>query len=1127
MYKLYPKIFVQRPSCINKLLLIMKLTTLFLIMAIMQVNAIALAQKVTLSEKNTPIKKVLDKIRAQTNYDFVFSDDVLKDINTVTVNVKNADLSTALNVIFYDKPLEYSIEDNAVVISKKTVFFPSNRVAQLQSVVNGKVVDEQGRPLPGASVKVIELNRSLTTNPEGQFSVNVESGTYTFEVNFIGYVKQSRQVKVTGSQRLDLTFSMIEAKDALNEVLVVGYGKSTKRSLTNSVSRLDAANVAQRNVSSANQLMQGQIAGVNLTVSNGTPGGASRVSIRGISSINGDNEPLYVIDGIPLSKDLANYNFSGEYRQDPLSLINPSDIETIDVLKDAAAAAIYGSRATNGVILITTKQGKSGKSRIAVSQLSGIQTMPKKLNLLNPQEYIALQTEATNTFNNDMNYRPGQTGFVDIKTVLGAVPADPYDVNWQELIINTPATSNQTDFSFSGGNEATSHFTSAGYQYQEGLIQKSSLKRYSLRSNIDFKPNSTFNFGLRVAGNFTKSTSIPNGDQGTALFQRNLEQRPYDRPYLADGSFAVGGKDILRHNGVLILAKDHTFDDNYQGLANLYANIKFLKYFTYHSAYNAEIRQGRGFRHQNINHPYNVRGYINDVRNSRYSATIDNTLNFKKTWSNGLDIDLLAGHSFFNNRYDFTQATGTEFPSDDFKSISSATIRTSTGDELEYAIESYFSRMTLSYKDRYFLYGSARRDGSSKFRKDNRYATFPSISGAWAFTNESFFEKPNWLEFGKVRVSWGKNGNQDGIGEYAYLPLASGGHNYNLQTGLSVTALGNTDLKWETATQTDFGLDLTFFKGRLTFMYDYFVKKTEDLLYAVPVYQTSGFTTRIANIGSMENRGHEFTFSSVNIDKKLKWSTNFNISFIRNKVVSLVGNSPITVGGWNAIVPGQPLGTFYGYKQLGIYQNLSEIPTQLQAAGVRPGDIKFEDLDNNNIINSGDLQVIGSSQADFSGGLTNTFKYGGFDLSILNTFSVGNEIAAGWRTGLDHMGASNYGMLKDNYEKRWTGPGTSNTVPRATKGGNNIRNSTYYLEDGSFFRIKNITLGYTLPSNLMKQLGVSQARIFTSVNNLLTITKYSGYDPEASMGLDARSFGIDNLVTPQPRSFMLGLNVNF
>lgn len=998
----------------------------------------------------------------------------------------------------------------------------------LSGKVKGTVTEDQTTdPLVGVTITIKGQTRVIQTDSSGQFELELAEGSYELSARYIGYSTEVLTVKVTGGKTTALKFNLKPSSSSLNDVMIIGYGKNTKKELTTAISRVNVKDIAPRNVSAANQLIQGQVAGVNLSIANGTPGSASRVSIRGISSINGDNEPLYVIDGIPLSKDLASYNYSGEYRQDPLSLINPSDIESIDILKDAAASAIYGSRATNGVIIITTKQGKSGAPRITVSQLSGLQTMPKKLNLLNPQEYIAMQTAATNTFNADMGYTAGQTGYIDLASVLGKVPENPVDINWQDLIINDPAATHQTDFSFSGGNDKTTHYTSGGYQYQEGLIKQSSLKRYSLRNNIEFKPNQTFTLGLRLAGNYTQSTSIPNGDQGTALFQRSLEQRPYDSPYLANGDFAVGGKDILRHNALIILEKDETTDKNLQGLVNLYGDINFLKHFTWHSGYNAEVRMGTGHRRQKLTHPYNSKGYVNDIRSNRYSSTLDNTLNYKNSW-NGLEVDVMAGHSFYRNKYNFNQATGTEFPSDDFKHITSATIKVSNGDATEYSIESYLSRISLNYKGTYFLSASARRDGSSKFSKENRFATSPSLSAGWVLTNEKFLKETDWLEFAKLRVSWGKTGNQDGIGNFTYLPLASGGYNYNLQTGLSVTSLGNSALKWETATQTNFGLDLSFLRGRLELTYDYFIKETNDLLYNLPVLRTSGFTTITSNIGSMENRGHEITLNSVNVDHSgFRWSTNFNIALIRNKVLSLLGNDPIAVGGWNAIIPGEALGVFYGYQQLGIYQDMSEIPQALQVVGVRPGDIKYADLDNNDIINASDRMKIGSSQADFTGGLTNNFKVGNFDLSIFNTFSVGNDIAAGWRTGLDHLGASSYGAFKDNYDNRWTAPGTSNTIPRVTKSTHNIKNSSYFIEDASFFRLKNITLGYQLPQNLTKKLKVSGIRVFTSVSNIFTFTNYSGYDPEASMGLDARSYGVDNLVTPQPRSFMMGLNVNF
>src|SRR5690606_38395817 len=389
---------------------------------------------------------------------------------------------------------------------------------------------------------------------------------------------------------------------------------------------------------------------------------------------------------------------------------------------------------------------------------------------------------------------------------------------------------------------------------------------------------------------------------GTALFQRSLEQRPYDRPLLADGSYAVGGKDILRHNALIILEQDHTEDKNFQGLVNVYANVHFLKYLTFRTSYNTELRLGNGHRRQGFEHPYNPKGYVNDIRNYRYSGTFDNTLTFKNTW-NDLDVEVMAGHSYYEDTYNFNQATGTEFPSDDFKHTTSATIQVGDEDASMYSMESYIGRLVLGYKNRYLLSASARYDGSSKFAEDNRYATFPAVSLGWVFTEESVVQYPEWLYYGKLGLSGGKTGNQDGIGNYDYFPLAAGGYNYNSLTGLSVTNIGNEELMWETSEQMNVGIDLSFLNGRLSFTYDYFDKTSDNLLYDVPVLSTSGFSSRTSNIGSMENKGHEFSLNSKNINRDgFTWNTNFNVSFVRNRVTSLLGEAPIVVGGWNAII---------------------------------------------------------------------------------------------------------------------------------------------------------------------------------------------------------------------------------
>lgn len=1010
------------------------------------------------------------------------------------------------------------------------------KAQEIENTVKGVVLSANGKPVSNVMIDVADASGQstsnfITTDEKGNFvltNLNAnETYNFVFEhFDFETYYIDNFQLGTKEKNSLVIRLNEVAQ---LEETVIIGYGDSKRKNLTTSISKLNTDDVSSRNVTSAQQVLQGQVAGVNLSVSNGTPGGKSRVSIRGVSSINGDNEPLYVIDGIILSKSDASYNFSGEFVQDPLSMINSADIESIDVLKDAAATAIYGSRGANGVIIINTKKGRKGKTAFQFSQLSGIQTMPQKLDLLNSQQYIALQNEAVTNYNQDFGYTQGMPGFIDINKVLGVVPDPLRDIYWQDLIIRSAAHSTQTDFSASGGNDNLRYFNSIGYSEQEGMIKKSSLRRYSVRSNVEYTPNDKINLGFNISGSFTKSTSVPNGNQGTALFQRSLEQRPYDSPYLADGSFAVGGKDILRHNGVLILERDHTFDKNYQALVNVYGSYNFLKNLSFNTSYNSELRMGHGHRRQEIGHPYNGgRGWINDSRGTRYGQTIDNTLSYNNSFADVFDVNAMVGHSFFREDYSFNSVTGSQFPSNEFQHINAATIVTGNEGFSEYAIESYFGRLNLGYKDKYLVSGSLRYDGSSKFNKKNRFSYFPSASVAWVVSEENFMENLGFINFFKFRGSWGKTGNQDGIGNYAYFPLAEGGFNYDGSTGLSVTSMGNQDLKWEIITQTNFGVDLSLFKNRINLTYDYFIKESDDLLYNVPVLQTSGFSNMTKNIGTMENRGHEFSLESKNIIRdNFSWSTLFNISFIDNKVISLLGEEEIVVGGWNAIIEGQPLGVFFGFQHDGLYQNDSEVPQNLYNQGVRAGDIRFADLNGDGQINSSDRTVIGSPYADYFGGITNNFKIHNFDISLFATFSVGNEIASAWRTGLDHLGGTDYNNLLESFEDRWTGPGTSNWTPRATKGSWNMKNSSYYIEDGSYFRIKNLTIGYSFPDSFLGQSFLDNVRIFASINNIATFTKYSGYDPEASSGTNANSFGIDNLVTPQPRSFLLGINLKF
>lgn len=1028
---------------------------------------------------------------------------LIKVYSRIMIKIKLSNLFTCFILIFFIFPVGISAQNSSLA---------------------GTVKDMEGNPLIGVNVVEKNTTNGTVTDVNGNFSISVP-GNATLIFTYIGFA--SHEELLNGRNFIEVVLS--EDAELLDEVVVIGYGESSKRNLSTAIANLKATDVSARNVSSATQMLQGQLPGVNVMLSNGLPGSRSNINIRGISSINGDNQPLYVVDGIQLSKASGTTHNTGEYVQDPLSMINPADIESIDVLKDAAASAIYGSRATNGVVIINTKKGKNSKPRVTLSQLTGFQKLPRKLDLLTSDEYIALQKEAVENYNTGLNLVKGNKGYIDINKVLGKVPADYYDVNWQDLILNDNALSTQTDLSFVGGNQNVKAFASVGYFNQEGLLKQTGLKRYSIRSNVDYDVNRFMAFGLRLNGNYTKASQQPNGNQGTALFQRSLEQRPYDRVYKEDGSYMIGGKDILRHNGVQVLNSESNVDDNYQLLLSFFGDVKFLKYFTFRSTLNSELRHGFGFRHLTMTHPYAFgKGATYELNSNRFMYNLENTLSYSDRFYDKLNIDVLLGQSFLNESYKYLSTNGTLFPSDDFVHISDATDIVADGNKTQYALSSIFGRFQLNYDNKYYLSGSVRRDGSSRFSKDNRYDVFPAVSAAWTFSKEDAFRFNDKFSFGKLRLSWGKTGNQEGIGNFSYLPLASGGYNYDNNSGLAITSPGNEKLKWETSSQFNVGLDLGFLSDRLFIKYDFFNKKTNDLLYNIPLLSTSGFTSKTENIGSMRNIGHELSIDTKNIQRDdFRWNTSFNISFINNKVTELIDEKPISVSGYNALIVGEPIGVFYAYKQEGIFQNKEEIPEKMYNQGVRPGDMKFKDVDGNDIINSSDLVVLGSPQPKFFGGLTNKFYYKDFDLSIFMNYAYGNKIAAVWRGGLDAMGANDYNAVSMNYDKRWTGPGTSNLVPRATKSGYNTKASTYYLEDGSFLKLKNITLGYNFDQHLLKRTGINSLRLYASVSDLLKFTKYSGYDPEASSSNDAKVAGQDNLVTPKPISFLFGINLNF
>ena len=989
--------------------------------------------------------------------------------------------------------------------------------------VNGTIVDKDGNPLIGVTIFEKGTDNGCITDFNGQYQLSLSNRDAVIVISYVGYKTQ----ELKGDQLVE-KIVLEEDAVALDELVVVGYAVQKKKELTGSTSSLKASDKKLSVTTSLDQMMQGNLSGVNITNASGMPGGAVRVSIRGVGSINGSNEPLFVIDGIPVSNSDnsgVNGRFGGSV-QNPLSMLNPNDIESIDVLKDAAATAIYGSRATN-VVMVTTKRGKKGqRTTVNLSASYGLQSLPKEIEMADSDLYLTVRNEAVNNYNTQNNLKPGDNLYKTLE--VNPRPGQP-DTDWIDLITHDQAAVQNYEVSVSSGSEKTRFYSSLGYFDQEGIILTNRFRRYSLRTNVDHDISNAFQTGVSIALSKTINNRVPNDNVGNGIFTRSIEQRPFDVPFKEDGRYMIGGVDIPRHNGIQVLNEQKSKNEWYRVLANAYLTIKLLEGLEYKLSLSGDIRYSNDYLKLTKDHPYgSPKGEITDYRSMMQNYLIDNTLTYTKQIKD-FNFTALGGYSMQEINTDASSIVGKDFPSSQFDYINAAgRINSASTTGGKNRLISTFFRLNMGYADRYLFTFSIRADGSSKFADGNQWGTFPSVSGAWRISNESFFPKDGIISDLKLRASWGMTGNQEGIGNYDSRSLANGGHNYNGQDGIAITTLANPDLKWEKSDQTNIGLDLSLFNDRVTVGMDYFIKNTKDLLYDRPLHTTTGFSSITQNIGSMRNTGFEFNVESHNImNDRFSWDTQFNISTIKNKLTSLIDEKPIPVGN-HVLQVGQPIGSFYMYKMDGIYQDNQEVPEKLYAKGVRAGDIKYADKDNDGDLTPADKEIVGKPLPDFFGGLTNRFRYGNFDLTIFNTFSVGNDVYATGMGGIDAVGHNNYGMRKDIAANRWTGPGTNNSIPRAMISTHNTQASTYLLHDGSYFKFKDVTLGYTLPSNLTQKLNISNMRVYLSAQNLWTISSYPGYDPEVSYSVNnSKTMGEDAMTVPQLRTFVCGFNLTF
>lgn len=956
--------------------------------------------------------------------------------------------------------------------------------------INGKITDEKGETIIGASVSVRGASIGTVTDINGQFSLNVPVDA-TLVISYVGYLTQ--QIRINNQSFLDIT--LVEDLQNLEEVIVIGYGTAKKHDITTAITTVSLKDINERPLTSVAEALQGKAAGVQVVQPNGSPGSGMTVRIRGNSSINASNDPLYVVDGTPLTD---------------INHLSPNDIASMQILKDASSAAIYGSRAANGVVLITTKRGNAQDSRIAFNSYIGVSKIAKKIEALNTEQYKDYLKEIG----------------------MSSVPDDVTNyTNWFDETFRTGLNQNY-QLSFSGGKKDLTYYLSGAYTDDEGIVPNSSFNRFTLRSNVENQIRSWLKIGANLSYSQTKEKTIPNntGSNRAGVILAVINAAPYlniwdpENPGQYDNN-AYG----TRIEPPLAYTSRFTTNRNGRLLGDVNAEISFTKNLKFRTSASMEgnVYNGTSFLDPKLTEWGRTQhGEGSDTRTTSQNLQFENILTYDNVFGKH-SLNLMAGTTTNDSKWTTSNISGQDYINSDIKTLNAANIISQNSGTAKYhwRILSYLARASYNYDSRYLLTVNFRADGSSKLAPDHKWGYFPSASGAWRISSENFMENIDIIDDLKLRAGWGQTGNQSGISEYAYLQQ----YKISKQTPtpenpfpgitLQKSNIKNRELTWETTTQTNIGVDLTMFNGRLVFNADYYYKYTRDMLMNVPLPSTAAVSNILRNEGEMSNRGFEFNISSINMNKALFWSTDFNISFNKNKLEKLALNKIYYFGYVETLrdnilrlEEGESLGRFYGLK----YKHVDP----------QTGDPVYEDLDGNGQITLDDRTYIGDANPKFIYGLTNTFSYKGFNLNVFLQGSYGNDIFNASR-------ADTEGMYDDKNQSvrildRWKTPGQITDIPRATGDQSTLKVSSYYVENGSYLRLKSLTFSYDIAPAGLKRFGIGKIQPYFTAHNLFTITGYKGFDPELNFeGNSSTVQGVDWGTYPNVKTFVFGLNIDF
>lgn len=1016
---------------------------------------------------------------------------------------------------------------------------PGITIAQTSKKITGKVTAESGEVLAGVTVQVKGTTNITTTTNDGTFTITLQGNESVLTFSYVGYVNQEVNVK----SKTTVNVVMVADKNELSQVVVIGYGTVKKSDLTGSVVSVKADDLKAVPVTSFDQALQGRAAGVQVTQLSGKPGAETSIRIRGTTSINAGNEPLYVIDGMLISSDGSDQSTGGTLgpRIGPLAAINPNDIESIEILKDASATAIYGSRGANGVVIITTKRGRAGKGTVTLDSYYGQQQIANKIEVLDAHQFGDFVNEAKLNAN---------------QTPIYVNPKNLETTDWQDAIFRKAPMANY-QLTFSGGDEKTKYSITGAYFAQDGIIKSSNFKRYSFRSNLDREVSKRLTVGTSVTyarvtsnGVLTNAgTIVPGVVTDALLFNPIL---PIYDSTVVGGYTYENDRGKLLGNPVAEVDKYNSYTTSSRFFGNVYARYKLFEGLEFKTSFGADAFSNK----ESSYGPY----YLKRAQASKGEAVLgtvqgltwlnENTLTYNKQFKNEHSLNAVAGFTLqqFQNESLFVYAF--DFPDDrtGYHDISAAlNPQKPFNSESKWSLVSFFGRVNYTIKDKYLFTVTGRSDGSSKFAEGNKYGFFPSGAFAWRVSKENFMKNVTAISDLKFRVSYGVVGNQ-AIPPYQSLalvgPYGEGVFNSSqgseVYTGREPLSYVNKNLKWESTKQFDIGFDISMFNNRITFTGDYYNKKTFDLLLSTPIPTTSGFTTTLLNVGNIVNKGFDLDLKTINTTGALRWTSAINVSINKNEMTNLNTNTDVLLPGGIILREGLPIGTFYGYVFDGIFQSDAEAasspvligqePTSPNPASVaKAGDRKYKDINNDGVINANDRTILGNAQPKFTWGFNNTFSYKNIDLSFFFQGSEGNKMA-----NLNNLDLLNFtgqnNVLAEAALNRWTPENPSNKYPRALSSGSVDVGifSSNIVEDASYIRLKNVTLGYRMPANILKRTGIQSLRIYAGATNLLTITDYTGYDPEANTyGQSTTLIGIDYGGYPQTKTYTIGINVGF